>query len=181
MPELIESLRGSSLAFQILADHHDRAAFDCGEPSLNLFLQRQAKQNADRNLGVTHVVVGKPGDARILGYYTLVTRHIERDAMPRANRFPQDGIGVVLLGRLGVDKSAQGQRIGTAMLARAIEQIEGAAQTVGIHALVVHALNDHARDWYLKVGFGFAELMSNPRHLYLSIETIRKSGLLADE
>lgn len=63
------------------------------------------------------------------------------------------------------------------MLLRAIEQTERAARDLGIYALVVHALDDRARDWYMGLGFGFEELLDNPRHLYLSIEAIRQSGL----
>lgn len=40
--------------FEALAAHHDRAGFDCGEASFNVFLQHRARQNAERNLGVTH-------------------------------------------------------------------------------------------------------------------------------
>jgi ribosomal protein S18 acetylase RimI-like enzyme len=161
--------------FEILAGHHERAGFNCGEPSLNGFLQRQARQNASRNLGVTHVAVATAGDARILGYYTLLTRTVERDLLPRPGQFPRDGIGVVLLGRLAVDESAQGQRIGTTMLLRAIKQTEAAARNIGIHALVVNALNERARAWYQ--GFDFETLQDDPNHLYLSIATIRELGL----
>ena len=71
---------------ELLQGHHDRKGFDCGKDSLNMFLQRQARQNADRNIGVTHVVVAAPGDSRILGYYTLVTRHIESGIIPAKKR-----------------------------------------------------------------------------------------------
>ncbi|MDQ3813874.1 MAG: GNAT family N-acetyltransferase [Armatimonadota bacterium] len=181
MPELLEILRAARPVFEPLASHHDRSAFDCGQASLNTFLQRQARQNAARNLGVTHVVVPAPGAATILGYYTLVVRSIERDILPQAHKFPRDQIGVVLLGRLAVDQRAQGQGLGTAMLLRAIEQTERAARDLGIYALVVDALDEAARQWYLKLNFGFKELLDDPRHLYLPIETIRASGLTAAE
>ena len=166
---------------EVLAAHHDRAAFDCGEASLNGFLQRQARQNADRNLGVTRVVVPAPGEARILAYYTLVTRMVKREELPKPNRFPPDGVGVVLLGRLGVDTTAKSQGLGTLLVAKAIEQTERAAQDVGIHALVVHALDERAKGWYLSLDFGFEELKTNGLHLYLPIETIRQSGMTENE
>lgn len=173
----LERLQPSTPVLEVLAAHHDRAAFDCGEPSLNVFLQRQARQNANRNLGVTRVVVPAAGESRILAYYTLVTRSVQRDELPKPNRFPPDGVGVVLLGRLAVDKSAQGQRLGTLMVVKAIEQTERAAQDIGIHALVVHALGETAKQWYLSLDFGFEELQTNALHLYLPIETIRQSGM----
>ena len=176
-PDLSETLWAARPTFEILGAHHDRAAFDCGEGSLNGFLKRQARQNASRNLGVTHVVVPSAGASAIWGYYTLLVRSVERDVWPRSHKFPPDGVGVALLGRLAVDKQAQGRRLGTMMLLRAIEQTERAARDLGIYALVVQALDDRARAWYLGLGFGFEELLDNPRHLYLSIEAIRQSGL----
>ena len=165
-------------AFERLAAYHDRDRFDCGEESLNAYLRRYARQNADRNLGVTHVAVESPGDTRILGYYTLLSRVVRRDVLPRPSKFPPDGAGVVLLGRLAVDLSAQGKRIGTAMLLRALRQTEAAAQNIGIHALVVNALNDRARAWYL--GFEFQPLADDPHHLFLPVTAIRELGLLGD-
>ena len=162
--------------FEHLASHHDRKAFDCGEASLNTYLQRYARQNAVRNLGITHVAVSAPQESRILGYYTLLTRSVERELFPRSNALSPDGVGVVLLGRLAVDTNAQGQRIGTTMLLRALRQTEAAAQNIGIHALVVSALNERARNWYSN--FGFQRLNDDPNHLFLSIGTIRELKLL---
>lgn len=161
--------------FEHLAAHHDRPGFDCGEPSLNAYLQRYARQNAERNLGITHVAVAAPGDAAILGYYTLLSRDIERELFPRPKTLSPDGVGVVLLGRLAVSSAAQRQRIGTAMLLRAIRQVEAAAQNIGINALVVHALTDRARQWYLN--FEFQPLADDPHHLFLSVAAIRELGL----
>lgn len=161
--------------FELLSTHHDRGAFDCGQQSLNDFLQRQARQNATRNLGATHVAVSAPGDAHILGYYSLAVRTLERDTLPNPRKFPPDGIGVALLGRLAVDVRAQGAGLGTVMLLRAIKQTEIAARDLGIYALVVDALDESARQWYLR--WKFEPLSDNPRHLYLSIATIRELGL----
>ncbi len=177
MPELLETGRSERPTFELLAPHHDRAAFDCGEDSLNGFLTRQARQNASRNLGITHIVVPSAGAPLIWGYYTLLVRSVERDVWPHSNRLPADGVGVALLGRLAVDKSAQGKKLGTLMLLRAIEQTERAARDLGIYALVVDALHERARDWYLGLEFGFEPLLDDPHHLFLSIEAIRQSGL----
>ena len=177
----LASLPPERPVLEVLDTHHDRAGFDCGEPLLNGFLQRQARQNAKRNLGVTRVVVPSAGNARILAYYTLLSRAVKREELPNPNHFPDDGVGIVLLGRLAVDKTAQGQRLGTLMVAKAIEQTERAAQDIGIHALVVHALHERAKQWYLGLDFGFQELKADALHLYLPIETIRQSGLRNDE
>lgn len=163
--------------YEPLAAHHDRAGFDCGEDSLNQFLQQRARQNAERNLGVTHVVVPDAGDPKILGYYTLLVRSIEREDFVGAKKLPPGVIGVALLARLAVSVEAQGRGLGTQMLLRAIVQTERAARDLGIHALVVHALHERAKSWYLGLDFGFELLTDDPLHLCLSIGKIRQLGL----
>ena len=158
---------------ELLQTHHDRAGFDCGNASLNNFLRNQARQNMDRNVGVTHVVVANAGDTNILGYYTLVTRTIERDIIPDS-RLPSGPIGVVLLGRLAVDSSVQRSGLGKRMLLRAMKQTLIASMDVGIYALVVNAIDGAAKDWYLGLDWGFEQLLDDPHHLYISIKTLKQ-------
>ena len=158
---------------ELLQTHHDRAGFDCGNASLNNFLHHQARQNMDRNVGVTHVVVATAGDTKILGYYTLVTRTIERVIIPDS-RLPSGPIGVVLLGRLAVDSSVQRSGLGKRMLLRAMKQTLIASMDVGIYALVVNAIDDAAKDWYLGLDWGFEQLSDDPHHLYISIKTLKQ-------
>jgi predicted GNAT family N-acyltransferase len=158
---------------ELLQTYHDRAGFDCGNASLNNFLRNQARQNMDRNVGVTHVVVATAGDTKILGYYTLVTRTIERDIIPDS-RLPNGPIGVVLLGRLAVDSSVQRSGLGKRMLLRAMKQTLLASMDVGIYALVVNAIDDAAKEWYLGLDWGFEQLLDDPHHLYISIKTLKQ-------
>lgn len=158
---------------ELLQTQHDRASFDCCNASLNNFLRNQARQNMDRNVGVTHVVVATAGDTKILGYYTLVTRTIERVIIPDS-RLPNGPIGVVLLGRLAVDSSVQRSGLGKRMLLRAMKQTLIASIDVGIYALVVNANDDAAKDWYLGLDWGFEQLLDDPHHLYISIKTLKQ-------
>lgn len=163
--------------FEALAAYHDRSGFNCGETSLNQFLQQRARQNAERNLGVTHVAVAGPDAATILGYYTLLVRSVERESFAGAKKLPVGGIGVALLARLAVSQNAQGRGLGTQMLLRAITQTERAARDLGIHALVVHALHERAKEWYQGLDFGFEVLTTDPLHLCLSIGKIWQLGI----
>ena len=88
---------------------------------------------------------------------------------------PRGEIGVAPLGRLAVDKNAQGQGLGRLCLLRAMTQVERAAREIGIYALVLDALDEEARAWYLRLNFGFQPLLDDPNHLYLPTETIRQS------
>ncbi|MCA1595965.1 MAG: GNAT family N-acetyltransferase [Chloroflexi bacterium] len=164
---------------ELLEPRHDRRGFDCGKPSLNEFLQQRARPNADRDVGVTHVVVEAPGGARIMGYYTLVARTVERAIIP-AKGLPPGPIGVVLLGRLAVDQAFQGKGLGKRMLLRALRQTEEAARSIGIYALVLDALDEAARSWYLGLGWGFEVLLDDLNHLFLPVSTIRALGLTGD-
>jgi GNAT superfamily N-acetyltransferase len=162
--------------FEPLQSHHHRQDFDCGKPALNVFLQRHARQNADRNVGVTHVAVPTVGAGKILAYYTLLTRTVDAALVP-APKLPRGEIGVALLGRLAVDKSAQGQGLGRLCLLRAMRQVEAASREIGLYALVLDALDDEARAWYLRLGWGFETLRDDPNHLFLPVATIRQAGI----
>ena len=162
------------VVFETLQAHHDRQSFDCGNPALNEFVHRQARQNADRNVGVTHVAVERAGGSKILAYYTLVTRTVKADIIP-AKKLPGGDIGVVLLGRLAVDNSTKSKGLRRVCLIRAMVQVAHAADEIGIYALVLDAIDEGARAWYLSLDFGFRTLMDNPNHLYLAVETIRRS------
>ena len=161
---------------ELLQPHHDRKSFRCGKPALDEFLHRQARQNADRNLGVAHVVVESTGSSEILGYYTLVTRTIDRSPIP-AKGMPAGPVGVVLLGRLAVSAPAQGKGLGRLMLLRAIRQTEEASRVIGAFALVLDAVDEDARGWYRSLNWGFQELLDDPKHLYLAVDTIRALGI----
>jgi GNAT superfamily N-acetyltransferase len=163
-----------SVVFEVLQSHHNRPGFDCGHPALNEFLHKQARQNADRNVGVTHVAVENAGGNKILAYYTLVTRALKRDVFP-ANKLPGGDIGVVLLGRLAVDTSIKSQGIGRLCIANAMQQVARAANEIGIYALVLDAIDERARNWYLGLDAGFQTLLDDPNHLFLPVETIRKA------
>ena len=163
---------------EFLGAHHDRQSFDCGKEALNRFLREQARQNADRHLGVTYVVVPNPGSSEIQGYFTLVTRTVEsQQLLTPKKKLPAGPIGVVLLGRLAVDRRFQGQKLGQRMLLRAMAQVEQAGQQVGVYALVLDTLDEQARDWDLSLDFGFVSLPEQPHRLFVSLAFIQQLGL----
>ena len=165
---------------EFLQSHHDRKAFDCGKSSLNEFIQTRARQNIDRNIGITYVVVEEAGSPQVMGFYTLVTRTIDREIIPE-KALPPGQVGVVLLGRLAVDRRFQRRWLGKRILMRAIRQTEEAARSIGIYALVLDALGEDARSWYQGLGWGFGALLDDPNHLFLPVTIIRKLGLAGPE
>lgn len=51
-----------------------------------------------------------------------------------------------------------------------------AAESIGIHAVEVVAIDDAAKRFHLK--YGFTALLDDPHHLYMSIKTLRKLDLV---
>jgi len=152
-----------------LGIEHDRAAFDCEEPVLNDFLKRYARQNDQKGLGRTFVAV-RPGDQKIYGYYTISSGSVQLDTIPE--KLPRYPIPVAHLGRLAVDRQAKGQGLGKALLADALKRILAVADQMGVYAVEVFALNEAARDFYIK--FGFRPLLDDRQHLYMPMSFIRK-------
>lgn len=152
-----------------LTTQHDRESFDCGEESLNTFLKRYARQNAEKGFGRTFVAV-KENEPQIYGYYTIVSNSIGYEIVPE--NLPRYPVPVVHLGRLAVDKSAQGQRLGRGLLAHALESSVEIAEKLGIYAVEVYALNEQARKFYLD--FGLTELKDDKFHLYITIKKIKR-------
>lgn len=157
---------------EALSSTHDRAAFDCGEPSLNDFLKRFARQNDEKGLSRTYVAV-LPGEPKIYGYYTISSGAIRFENMPE--KLPRYPIPVIHLGPLAVDVSAKGQGLGKILLLDALKRAASVSEQLGIYAVEVYALNTAARAFYLK--YGFAPLLDDERHLYLTIKAIRKLSL----
>ncbi|MCL2640819.1 MAG: GNAT family N-acetyltransferase [Phycisphaerales bacterium] len=155
---------------QPLSPSHDLSSFDCGEASLNSFLQRHALRNDRSGLGRTFVAV-LPHDLRVQGYFTISTGSIQFDTIPDHTRkqLPKYPIPTAHLGRLAVDLQAQGQGLGEALLIEALRKIATASTFVGVYAIDVFALHDRAAKFYLK--FGFTPMLDNPHHLLLPIQT----------
>ena len=168
-------MQSLNILIELLSAHHDRAAFDCGEESLNVYLHRFARQNATRGFGVVYVAVAVTSPERILGYYTLASSSIARDILPENVKLPRYPVPSVLIGRLAVDKSSQGQRVGEKLVYDIVERTEHLSAELGIHAIEVQALHERARAFYER--FNFMALLDDPLHLYLPMETARRFHL----
>jgi len=148
---------------------HDRANFDCEEADLNDFLKHYARQNDSKGLGKTFVAVF-PEERQIRGYYTISSGSISFEVFPE--NLPRYPIPIVHLGRLAVNKTAQGTGLGGLLLFDALRRSIKLADQLGIYAIEVRALTEKAKQFYLK--FGFTGLKDDELHLYLPIKTIRK-------
>jgi GNAT superfamily N-acetyltransferase len=152
----------------ISADHV-LTDFDSGEPSLDEWLKKRALKN--HASGASRCFVLCVG-AAVIGYYSLSAGAISHQASPKAmRRNMPDPLPVLLLGRLAVDKQYHNQGLGQALLRDALMRAVNVAGDAGVFAILVHALSDQAKRFYLSRGF--VESPLQPMTLFMTIETVR--------
>jgi len=81
-------------------------------------------------------------------------------------------IPVMVLGRLAVDTQWQGKDIGVGMLKDAIMRTLIVAKQAGIRAILVHALSEEAKCFYLHCGFHESPI--NNMTLIVTLDEVRK-------
>lgn len=142
---------GKVIAPEPLTLQHDTGDFDCGISSLNDWLRTQALKNAVSGASRTFVACE---DNQVVGFYALATGSVSRAQAPgKISRKMPEPIPVIVLGRLAVDLKWQGSGIGTGLLKDAVLRVLSVAQQVGVRALLVHALDEEAKGFYLHHGF----------------------------
>jgi GNAT superfamily N-acetyltransferase len=170
--------RPAEFAVERLAKGHDRTEFQCGHAALDDWLRMRSSQFDRRDLARTYVLV-RPGEPLVLGYYALTTHRVRYEMLPAESKgLPHIDIPVILLGRLAVDRTAQGQGLGELLLLDALRRCEQIAEQIGVRAVEVDAIDETAHRFYLK--YGFLELLDDPRHLLLPMSDIRKLNLASD-
>jgi GNAT superfamily N-acetyltransferase len=80
-----------------------------------------------------------------------------------------------LLARVAVDRRFQGQGVGELLLFDVLGRAVVISEQTGLYAVVLDALTESAKTFYLR--YGFRELLDDPFHLYLPIGTIIELGL----
>jgi GNAT superfamily N-acetyltransferase len=159
----------------------DRTAFDCGEPALDDFLRTKAAQHQARRVSRTFVLTHSAEPRRILGYYSLSNSQIAREQLSdaEARSLPRHPVPAVMLARLAVDRSQQGQRRGQWLVMDVIKRCALVGQQSGVYALLVDAKNEAAKRFYLR--FGFAAIAGHPMTFYLPLETALKAVQAAQD
>jgi GNAT superfamily N-acetyltransferase len=142
------------LRTELLAASHDRGGFDCGEPALNDYLQRLARQHQSKGVSQTHVVVEEHDPSVIIGFFSLAaTKCSTADLPPElARKLPRD-VPALLLGRLAVDLRHHGKGLGGALIVSAVHRTAAIAREAGIVGLFVDAKDERAAAFYRRHGF----------------------------
>lgn len=150
---------------------HDRSAFDSGEPALDEWLQKMAGQAAARDGAQTYVLC--EDDNRVIGYYSVVAHAVDSDEAPASMRFGRYPIPAVLIARLAVDRTRQGEGIGSTLLLDALRLASVVSELVGTRILLVDALHEKAAAFYVR--HGFRRFDSAPLTLYLPMQDVRRT------
>ena len=82
-------------------------------------------------------------------------------------------IPVAVLARLAVDRTRQGQGIGRALFRDAARRVAHAADVIGIRGIIVHAISEDARRFYLALGFEPSP--SEPMTLMVTLADVRSA------
>lgn len=159
-----------------LGKAHDRGSFRCGVEALDRYLQKQASQDARKDVATPFVLI-ETGTGLIAGYFTLSAFGVNMDDLPEdiSEKLPRYGQApATLIGRLAVDLRFQGRGVGRRLLIGACEKALAAAATLAVWAVVVDAKDESAKNFYER--FGFTPMPEHPRRLFLTMKQLRHSG-----
>jgi predicted N-acetyltransferase YhbS len=153
-----------------LAPHHELDAFESGVATLDEWLKRRARRNEADGASRTFVLcTGR----RVVGYYSLAAGSVLHTAATgKVRRNMPDPVPALLLARLAVDRAWHGKGLGADLLSDAISRAIGAAETIGVRAILVHAISDGAKAFYEKHGFRSSPI--EPMTLMVTIDEARR-------
>ena len=155
-----------------LARRHLIDDFDCGEPALDDWLKRHARQAQAAGSARTYVTTA--GGTTVVGYYALAAAQVEPDeatARLLKGEPQRRAVPAVLLARLAVDHRHQGSGVGRSLLQDAVLRTLQAADSIGVRAILIHAKHEQARAWYEQ--YGFEPSPTDPLHLMLLMKDLR--------
>ncbi len=153
---------------------HDRKSFNCGRPSLDRYLQRQARQAQRARANAVFVMARVEKPKRIVGFYSLCGVGIDpgvvpKPALKRLPLYPQ--VSAFLLGQLAIDREFQGRGLGGVLLVDALKRAHAATNSVGAVMVVTDPLDESAAEFYVKHGF---QRFENLRRMFLPMATIAR-------
>ena len=134
-----------------LTGEHAIEAFDSGQTVLDNWLRRRALANPSSGASRTY---GVCEDKRVVAFYAITSGAIvQADVSGKFRRNMPEPIPVVVLARLAVDRAYQGRGLGRGMFRDAARRVAQAADSIGIRGIIVHAISEEARRFYITLGF----------------------------
>lgn len=156
----------------LLLPTHDTARFTCGQPPLDRFIREFALENQKSGKSRTYVVAR---GGRVVAYYSLAPGGIAPELCTTRVAAGQDSqpVPVILIGRLAVDVSVQGRRIGSHMVLDALRRCVAGAEVIGGRAVLVHALDGPARAFWPRNDFESAS--ADGKRMMMLMKDVRKA------
>jgi GNAT superfamily N-acetyltransferase len=153
-----------------LAPDHELDAFESGVATLDEWLKRRARRNEAEGASRTFVLCA---GRRVIGYYSLAAGSVlHSTATGKVRRNMPDPAPVLLLARLAVDRDWHGKGLGADLLSNTVLRAIGAADSIGVRAILVHAISDQAKAFYEK--YGFRPSPVEPMTLMITIDETRR-------
>jgi len=161
---------------------HDRAAFSCGVPQIDNYLKLTAKKGSKADVVRIWVVIDT--ENHIAGFYGINMHAIDVKEMPAAYKKKAMKHGLLpaaFIAMIGVDEKHQGNGLGSALVADALERIARASDEIGTCVIMLDVLDDGngdavtCRKTYYE-SFGFIPLPDQPLRLFMPIETAREAS-----
>ena len=153
----------------LYAKLHDRAAFHCGVPTLDDYLHKYAAQQNAKGLNTVFVMVDDAQPSRVLGFYTLSAAQIDVEQLSDMERkkLPRYPVPCFRLGRLARAIESCGAGLGEILVGCAVDRCLRARSLVSAYALLVDAIDEKAKTFYMR--YGFFPCMDAPMTLYLPL------------
>lgn len=150
--------------------HRDN--FDCDVPELNEYLKKYARQNQRKGIAKTWVAIPQGGNGQVAGYYSISMAQLQRESLPENYRkgLPRYPLPVMRIGKLAVTQSMQGRRLGETLLVDAFNRVIRLSQDIGVLGVIVDALNEKAKGFYLQ--YGFISLEGDELSLFIPMSRI---------
>ncbi|MDQ5908244.1 MAG: hypothetical protein QG599_335 [Pseudomonadota bacterium] len=150
---------------ELLNSGHRISDFSCGESALDDWLKRRALANQQVGASRTFVI---QVEGRVVGFYALAAGAVNSEQAPgRIRRNMPNPIPLMVLGRLAVDRVWQQHGLGPVLLGDALRRTLRVAKEAGVRALMVQAMSEVVKTFYLK--FGFVESPQDPLLLFLRL------------
>jgi GNAT superfamily N-acetyltransferase len=153
-----------------LTPEHELEEFSSDVEPLDTWLKRRARPNEAGGASRTYVVCQ---GRRVVGYYSLAAGSVlHHSATGRVRRNMPDPVPAALLGRLAIDRGWQGRGLGAALLQDAVLRVVGAAETIGVRAILVYAISDEAKAFYEH--WGLRPSPVDPMTLMITVEEAQR-------
>jgi GNAT superfamily N-acetyltransferase len=153
----------------LLSSSHNIDTFNCGVSALNNFLKNYALTNQKNYAARTFVATR---NNCVVGFYTLVAASVEPSSVPPRIKkgLAKYPIPIILIARLAVDLTEQGKGLGKALLKDALLRSLSVTENIGARAILVHAKDQQAKQFYEH--FGFEASPIDEYHLYLLMKDV---------